>query len=55
MKKLSVDFKSFLVWVKPMSDKVFEPSSITSRQFQTLAPLVTMPAQHLTQLTKINC
>ena len=38
MKKINVDFKSFVVWVKPMSDEVFEPSSVHSRQFQTLAP-----------------
>ena len=47
MKKVNIDFKSFVVWVKPMSDKVFEPSSIHLRQFQTLAPSIIMPAQHM--------
>ena len=47
MKKLTVDFKSFVVWVKPMSNYVFEPSSVHLRQFQTLAPLIIMPAQHM--------
>ena len=46
MKKINIDFKSFVVWVKPMYDQVFEPSSVHSRQFQTLAPLIITPAQH---------
>ena len=50
MKKINIDFKSFLVWVKPMSDQVFEPSSVPSQQFQTPAPLVIMPAQHMTPI-----
>ena len=47
MKKINVDFKSFVVWVKRLSDYVFEPSSVHSRQFQALAPLIIMPAQHI--------
>ena len=47
MKKLNVVFKSFVVWVKPMSDQVFEAGSVHSRQFQTLAPLIITPAQHM--------
>ena len=46
MKKINGDFKSFVLWVKPMSVKVFEPSSVHS-QLQTLAPLIIMPAQHM--------
>ena len=47
MKKINVGFKSFVVWVKSMSDEVFEPSSVHSPQFQTLAFLIIMPAQHM--------
>ena len=36
--KKNVDFESFVVRLKRMS-QVFEPSSVQSRQFQTLAPL----------------
>ena len=39
--------KSFMVWVKPMSDYVFEPTSVQSRQFQTPASLTIMPPQHM--------
>ena len=42
----NADFKSFVVWVKRMSDEVFEPSSVQSRQFQTLASLTIMPVEH---------
>ena len=50
MKKINVDFKSVVVWVKRMSDEVFEPSSVQSRQFQTLALLIIVPAQHMNQI-----
>ena len=46
-KKVIVDFKSFVVWVKPISNYVFELISVHSRPFQTLAPLIIMPAQHM--------
>ena len=36
-----------MVWVKRMSDEVFQPSSVRSQQFQTLAPLIIMPAHHM--------
>ena len=39
MKKINVDFKSFVIRVKRISEEVFEPSSVQSQQFQTLAPL----------------
>ena len=42
MEKINVDFISFVVWVKRMSDEVFEPSPVQSRQFQTLTPLIIM-------------
>ena len=47
VKKINVDFKSFVVRVKPMSDWVFEPRLVQSRQFQTLVLLTIMPAQHM--------
>ena len=47
MKKINVDFKSCVAWVKRISDQVFDPSSVLFRQFQTLAPLIIMPAQHI--------
>ena len=47
MKNTNVDFKSFVVWVKRMSDYAFEPSSVQTRQFQTLVPVIIMPAQHM--------
>ena len=47
MKKINADFKSFVVWVNPMSDEVFEPSSVNSRQFQTLVSLIIIPTQHM--------
>ena len=50
MKKINVDFKLFVVWVKLMSDQVFEPTSVHSRQFQTLAPLIIMPAQFMNSI-----
>ena len=43
----SIDFKSFVVWVKRMSHSVFEPSSVQTRQFQTLPSLTVMPAQRM--------
>ena len=43
----NVDFKSFVIWVKRMSNSVFEPSSVQSRQFQTLASLTITPPQHM--------
>ena len=46
----NVDFKSFVVRVKRMSDLVFEPSSVQSRQFQALVPLTIMPVQHMSLL-----
>ena len=45
--KRNLNFKSFVVWVERMSDKVFELSSVQLRQFQTLASLTIMPAQHM--------
>ena len=45
MKK--VDFKSFAIWLKRISNEVFQLSSVQSRQFQTLASLIIMPAQHM--------
>ena len=42
----NVDFKSFEVWIKRMSDQIFEPSCVQS-QFQTLASLNIMPPQHM--------
>ena len=50
----NVDFKSFVVWLKRMSDYVFQPSSVQSRQFQTLAPLTIMPSQHMNAVDKIK-
>ena len=47
MKKINVDFKSFVVGVKRIFDQVFEPSSVQSQQFQILAPLTIMRAQHM--------
>ena len=45
--KINVHFKSFVVWVKCISDYVFELSSVQQRRFQTLAPLTIMPLQHV--------
>ena len=36
-RKKNVDFKLFVVWVRRVSDYVFESKSVQSRQFQRLA------------------
>ena len=45
--KRNINFKSFVVRVKRMSDYLIKPSSVQSRQFQTLASLTIMPAQRM--------
>ena len=57
MKNKNVDFKSFVVWVKRISDLVFELSSVQSRQFETQAsyyPSTTHEPSWLKSIVKFN-
>ena len=45
--KKVVDFKSLVVWLKQMSNQVFQLSFVESRQLQKLASLTIKQAQHM--------